>query len=679
MASSGQLKKIAIKAFDGTNALVNWNIAKAGEFSHVENARSVKIGTVEKRGGSIREGGTTSTAHYGLFYHPNTSNGGLYKVSTVAGVTQVSYFDDLVSWLPLSGFGTSILELGNATTQFDITNPAGATYRYTYDGTGTDPNIDSHVGVGTVIVVAAQFFNAANNGTFTVTGVGTDYFEVTGVGVIESNKTIGTGSITVTGNIFSTTEAEGFAFLVNGVNDNMQIANDGTTVLTSASTSSNLYYSPKARKINFYKGNLYVADYTIGDKQFKNHVLKSSPLLGILGLVDGDFGVGVTTVKCTDTKYIRPTDEIQVWRGGFFVTTLYVSAKGEDFITVTATAVALKSADELWVTGTKSGAISPMFRWPDTVNRGVNVHLYDTFPVSGGINSRIKMLTNVGGSMVIGNDDNLSFWDNSSLTPVDLGIGCVSDKGYVKNSGVLFFLHYGGIYQTTGGLPKLISTPVEPYIKGATTAGLQASAAGKKDFSVFFTIGNVTLYNDDGSVNKTLPDVCLEYEMRQDNWFVHTNVPTRFLETYITSTDPDVLVYLSNDGNKLAYKFLTTDTVDHSGDTDQAEIPFRVDTSEISLTDDEKVVNPVKIIAVTDKGNSIQCFVSLDGGDFYELRGQFNKGVSSIAVTNRDPDRNDPPRCNRIKISLRDYGAKFCKIAKLIIVFSDANEEKQED
>ena len=89
--------------------------------------------------------------------------------------------------------------LGDSTTQFDITDEGSNTFRYTYDGTGTDPNIedsDSSIRVGDEIVVNAQNFNAANNDTFTVTAVSDDYFEVTNAsGVAESNKTIGTGSI----------------------------------------------------------------------------------------------------------------------------------------------------------------------------------------------------------------------------------------------------------------------------------------------------------------------------------------------------------------------------------------------------------------------------------------------------------------------------------------------------
>ncbi len=88
--------------------------------------------------------------------------------------------------------------LGTETTQFDITNTAGTTFRYTYDSTGIDPHITKYVRTGYTVVINAQNFNAGNNGTFVVTGTGTNYFEITNAaGVVESNKTIGTGSISV--------------------------------------------------------------------------------------------------------------------------------------------------------------------------------------------------------------------------------------------------------------------------------------------------------------------------------------------------------------------------------------------------------------------------------------------------------------------------------------------------
>lgn len=95
------------------------------------------------------------------------------------------------------GFLSAPTASGDTTTQFDITNTAGNTYRYTFDGTGTDPSISTTtVKIGMYVYFNAQNFAAANNGLFQVTGVGTNYVEVTNAaGTAENNKTIGTGAI----------------------------------------------------------------------------------------------------------------------------------------------------------------------------------------------------------------------------------------------------------------------------------------------------------------------------------------------------------------------------------------------------------------------------------------------------------------------------------------------------
>lgn len=101
------------------------------------------------------------------------------------------------TWLDTGFYAQSFSTVGGSSTQFDITNPSGTTFRYTFDGTGTDPVISSATfPIGSYTLVEAENFNAANNGIFVVTGVGSNYFEVTNAsGVVESNKTIGTGFI----------------------------------------------------------------------------------------------------------------------------------------------------------------------------------------------------------------------------------------------------------------------------------------------------------------------------------------------------------------------------------------------------------------------------------------------------------------------------------------------------
>lgn len=88
--------------------------------------------------------------------------------------------------------------LGDATSRWDVTNPVGTTMRYTYDGTGTAPSFASLI-IGTTSLVISGF-NAGNNGTFTVNGVGVTYFEITNVaGVVESDIT-GATMINANGN-----------------------------------------------------------------------------------------------------------------------------------------------------------------------------------------------------------------------------------------------------------------------------------------------------------------------------------------------------------------------------------------------------------------------------------------------------------------------------------------------
>jgi hypothetical protein len=116
--------------------------------------------------------------------------------------------------LPTSDFiedTTAAFSIGLPSTQFDVTNPAGTTFRYTYDFTGTDPNITAtSIPIGATVVVFLTNMASGNEGTFTVTGSGANYFEVTNAsGVIESNKTIGaSGYISVLGGTQGALSAE---------------------------------------------------------------------------------------------------------------------------------------------------------------------------------------------------------------------------------------------------------------------------------------------------------------------------------------------------------------------------------------------------------------------------------------------------------------------------------------
>lgn len=672
--------------FEGVNNLVEHNLSKKQELEHAENARSIKIGSIEKRAGTLSTGSSlTATGNYGLYYFENDDNKGVYRISTVDGFTNPYYLNNSSTWTKVAISQPGLYELASSSTQYNITNPSGTTMTYTYNGSGTSPSHLVVAKVGDTIIINGQDFSSANNGTFTITALTSTYFSITNAsGVIESNKAVGTGSIYVEKTPFSSTVAEGCCFFVNGSFDNFYVGNNtnGGTIATSADYFGHLYKSPKARKIKYFKDRLYLADYSIGSVRYKNSIMMSSPPLGLVSLVDGDYDASVSEITVTDTKYIHAAyggnagDYLDVYRGDVKITTIGVNTKSNNKLQVAATGAALQSSDELWIKDTYDGTRA--FRWADSPSSGDNIKQYDTIKINGGNGDRIKMLETISDFLVIGSDNALSMWNGSSLQNIDLGVGCVSDNGYVKAFGSIWFIHYSGIYSTSGDIPKLISSKVERYFQGATKAGIEASCAGKKGLNIFFTLGNVTLYHPDGTVESTLSDVVLEYNIRQDNWFIHTGIKATQFLNYPDTDDVDKLLFSSTETNYRVMEFLTGKFDDHV--SSQVEIPFRVDTSNITLSSSfEKFCYPMQVIIEAETGSGIKCFVSLDNGQFYSLDGEASSGCTILKIKNQIPHESGPPRCRKIRISLREFSKKKVKITRIALIYSLTLEEEEMD
>jgi hypothetical protein len=124
---------------------------------------------------------------------------------TYSATTEVCFALKTAERLPANYGPCSIgaVAIGGSTSQFDITNPSGSTCRYTFDGTGTDPEITADMPgaasvapAGSIVEIQAQNFAAANNGYASVQTSATDYFEIRNPACsAENDKTIGTGSI----------------------------------------------------------------------------------------------------------------------------------------------------------------------------------------------------------------------------------------------------------------------------------------------------------------------------------------------------------------------------------------------------------------------------------------------------------------------------------------------------
>lgn len=477
---------------------------------------------------------------------------------------------------------------------------------------------------------------------------------------------------------FNTANVNGDLVMVNYAANNRLLAEDGTTVTTSASAGS-LYNSPKASNVAFYKGRIYLADYLVGAVRYKTSVIRSSEAMGILSLVNGDYdnggGAADWVIPVTDTKYFYTAASMnvyEVYRGGSKVATVTISSIQEATVTATNANTVFESgftsflsADEVWISGTYTGA--KQFRWVNNSSiSGRDVKQYDSFRLAGGDEDAITMAVPIANVLMFGNKNNLTTWDDYNLLSLDYGIGCVSKRGYIKLLGALYFIHYSGIYSTQGGVPKMLSRKVSRYLEGATKSGLEACAAGRKGLSVFFSIGDVTLYKKDGSTEKTLSDVCLEYSIADENWYVHTNVPSGQFETFIETTGEERLLMAHTATGKHIKEFLDKDIYTDDGD----EIFSRGDTQEIQLMKEFEVyAAPISVIVETEKGASSKCFVSLDGGDFYELEGEMMKGVSTLKIHNVDKNKNSPPLCRKIRVSVRDMSKQGSRVSQVAITY----------
>ena len=474
-------RRINIGYFEGVNSLVSFNLGSHTEFLHAENARSKTIGTIEKREGQVVLGTNTqgkpfvTSVNYSLFPFQNNYNQGLYRISAAENADLSVSVTDTVF-----------------TSDLPIPEEVGTPVSHVFPLT---------IGVIDSLVVSEQVAETPGVATIYYLDNGNHWTPLSGDGA------------DIPAGEFDYTYAEGCVFLVNLNAPNRYITEDGTTVVTANSSGGHLHNTPPSSVINYYKGRLYLADFTQAGVRYKTTVLRSSTAMGIISEIDGDFtgAVSGSEIDVVDTTYFSTdvgSNTYDIYRSLTLITTITVTGINETSIVATwSGTLDFSSGDNIWVAGTYDGP--KVFRWVSNPTiTGTSVKQYDTFKLSGGENDSITMLTNIGNVMLIANKSTIATWNDYTPESFDLDVGCVSRNGYIKAAGTLYFLHYTGIYSTTGSTPNIISNKIQSYITGATKEGKEKSAAGKKGLNIFFTLGDVTLYKVDGSVNKILKDVC---------------------------------------------------------------------------------------------------------------------------------------------------------------------------
>jgi hypothetical protein len=491
------------------------------------------------------------------------------------------------------------------------------------------------------------------------------------------------------GNHLDTVVTDDRTIIAGDVAKNRQIEKDGVTVKSSTDKDSHLYGSPIANKVNFYRSLLYLGDLTVGSSSYSTTVQFSSGKLGIAAKVSEDAPAGAVKLKVTETKYIRTdlgSEALEIRRGNELVGYVTANSSGSGYLDVGATSVDALAGDDLWLSGTYSG--DRYHRWSGGAETGAEGKRYDTFEIPGGNGERITMMQNVGGVMAIATPSTSCYWDGSSVIPAESGVGCCSDEGYVLHMGNLFFLDYTGLYVTPGAsAPKLVSARVDRYFRAASKANLERAAVGKKGNSVFVSIGSIYLYDDDGKRDDSeIKDVCLEYDLVKDEWYVHTGVPATCFENVSFGNVLDRLIFGTDrglpqsnySGPQRVCEFLKQGQLTDTDGTGTYPVSTRLDTNRMLLPSrDEACVNLGKVAAFLDAGNSLQVFTRTDDEKAWrECDGQFDKGVTFAVV--KDCEGRLGARCRSAQFSLRSVSKGKTRISRLRAYFDDMDEVADE-
>lgn len=384
---------------------------------------------------------------------------------------------------------------------------------------------------------------------------------------------------------------------------------------------------------------------------------------------------GATKLDVTDTNYFYTATgakDYEVYRGGTKIADIVITSGGihETSIDVTYTFTGsitkFLASDEVWIKDTFKG--KKIFRWINNSSiTGRDVKQYDTFKLSGGNNSPITMMETVGNVLMVSNKNSLASWNDYTLENLDLNVGCTSEHGHVKLLGNLYFMHYRGVFMTSGGPPQLISNKIQKYITGATKAGKENSAAGRAGTSVFFTLGDVTWYNPDKSIDKIIKDVCIEYNTTSQNWFAHSNVKATEFASFVEHFNPDKLVFTTPDKNLAIKEFL-------NGTTDDGEEIFmRVDLNKITFQGAYENINTLNsMIIESERGNALRVFVSITevNNEWYEIEGQVMKGISILKISPEDDEAGEPTQCRLLNVSLRDSSLQTPKLTRMSILYT---------
>lgn len=166
----------------------------------------------------------------------------------------------------------------------------------------------------------------------------------------------------------------------------------------------------------------------------------------------------------------------------------------------------------------------------------------------------ITGLSKVPGYVLVFKKRTMKRYDGSSAYPEDMvNQGAPSQEAITVAQGMCFFGNENGVWATTGGAPKKISTyTVDKIVKSCSD--FQNMILGNDEEHVFISLPSCTINEE------TYTNIVLKYNILQNTWDIR-QYPTlhRFYAKYVDSEEKVFTIFGDNDGNVQKFDIGNTD------------------------------------------------------------------------------------------------------------------------
>lgn len=286
-------------------------------------------------------------------------------------------------------------------------------------------------------------------------------------------------------------------FYVAGANDNDEYY--PLTLVDSTLTTRrdyNVLGAPAAKFIAEWNGYLFAINCKLNGKYYRDRAYRSSPAIGAITGVQGDYKGIYTQIKVDSVQYLKAGMSVDIYGAGtegkkVSALSIVTVDKNNKRISFAPTNIDIRDNDEIWLTGRK-GKLTRFwntdYKTPETADFLQISPTEDAQTIP-----EITAYGKNGGRLFLYTPDSFHKYDGSNFPTVSEDVGCLSPES-VKNIGKwTIWFHNSGVwaYNDDTGELRLLSKAIEKFIKAINPVNWEKISAVSIDRVYKLSVGEL--------------------------------------------------------------------------------------------------------------------------------------------------------------------------------------------